>query len=149
MSELAVIQLSALWPGHGRLRYQLQFDEASPSNNTIKGMHFHVYKKTREEWMRRVQQEVARQEKLPFPIEKAFLVVTRECCGGGLDWDNIYGGMKPLLDCLVAPSARNPSGLGLIADDNPRNMPYPPFIRQLPAKKNAGRTTLEIYELVD
>ena len=36
------------------------------------------------------------------------------------DWDGLYGGLKPLLDTLVPYSKRNPHGLGLIADDNPR-----------------------------
>ena len=36
------------------------------------------------------------------------------------DWDGLYGGLKPLLDCLVRPTRRNPHGLGLIEDDNPQ-----------------------------
>ncbi|KWT86107.1 hypothetical protein APY03_3811 [Variovorax sp. WDL1] len=52
-----------------------------------------------------------------------------------------------MLDCLVAPSDKNPDGLGLILDDNPKAMPFPPFVRQLPAKRGAGRTLVQIYEL--
>ena len=88
--------------------------------------------------------------KLPEePVQRAFLVITRECAGGGLDWDNAYGGLKPMLDCLVAPSSKNPDGLGLIVDDNPRNMPFPPFVRQKTAKPGKGRTTLQIFEIAD
>lgn len=36
------------------------------------------------------------------------------------DWDGLYGGLKPLLDTLVPYSKRNPHGLWVIADDNPR-----------------------------
>jgi hypothetical protein len=35
------------------------------------------------------------------------------------DWDGLYGGLKPLLDCFVVRTDRNPHGLGLIVDDNP------------------------------
>ena len=35
------------------------------------------------------------------------------------DWDALYGGVKPLLDCLVVCTKRNPHGLGFIRDDSP------------------------------
>lgn len=148
MTEVVSINPAALWASKGILRYSLHFTEASPSNNAIKGMHFHVYKKERNTWQQRTQAALAGQERLA-PLKKAFLVIHRECSGSGLDWDNAYGGLKPLLDCLVSPSTRNPSGLGLIQDDNPSNMPFPPFVRQLSAKRGEGRTTVDIYELVD
>lgn len=129
-----------------RLIYELQLPAETPSNNAIKGMHFHVYKKVRADWRRAVID--ALNAKLPdVPIENAFLEVDRYCAGGGLDWDNAYGGLKPLLDCLVAQSTRNPDGLGLIADDNPRAMPEPPYLRQMPAKRGEGRTVVRIYSL--
>jgi len=80
-------------------------------------------------------------------IENAFIRIGRYSSGGGLDWDNAYGGLKPLLDCLVAPSVRNPSGLGLIRDDNPKAMPLPPFVSQGPAPRGAGFTLVDIYEI--
>ena len=81
-----------------------------------------------------------------FPVERSALIIVRHSAGV-LDWDNALGGLKPLLDCLVAPSNRNPSGLGLIRDDNPCNMPFPPFMQQLSAKRRAGSTALYIYAL--
>jgi hypothetical protein len=36
------------------------------------------------------------------------------------DWDGLYGGLKPLLDTLVVSTKRNPHGLGVITDDNPK-----------------------------
>ena len=83
------------------------------------------------------------------PLKTSFLVVTRQCAGTGLDWDNAYGGLKPLLDCLVSPSARNPDGLGLIQDDSPAHMPFPPFMRQIPGKKSQSQTLVEIFEVTE
>lgn len=125
----------------------LELPQATPSNNVIKGMHFHTYKKTREAWQLMVQGavQVAAVEAVPT-IENCFIEVERHCAGGGLDWDNAYGGLKPMLDCLVAPSAKNPSGLGLIRDDSPKYMPYPPLMTQHAAKKGAGKTIVRIFD---
>lgn len=135
-----------LWPAPGVLRYTLALPVETPSNNIIKGMHFHAYKHLRRKWRLMMLQALGGGS-APQPIEKAFLVVVRECSGGGLDWDNAYGGLKPMLDCLVSPSARNPDGLGLVVDDNPKNMPYPPFVKQSTAKPGHGKTTVYVYEL--
>jgi hypothetical protein len=119
---------------------------ATASNNVIKGMHFHAYKSLRKSWQKLVFAALG--GVLPkAPIDKSFLVITRYCAGAGLDWDNAYGGLKPLLDCLVMPSTRNPDGLGLIVDDNPKNMPYAPFVKQEKAKMRDGRTVVQIFEL--
>lgn len=129
----------------GKLRFELAFDIETPSNNTIKGMHFHVYRKLRQQWglMVLAQLKGRRPDK---PIQQAFVVVER-ACAGSLDWDNAYGGLKPLLDCLVTPSVRNPDGLGLIADDSPKHMPHPPYVGQVTAKRGQGKTRVLIYEL--
>jgi hypothetical protein len=135
-----------LWPQDAVLRFSFEIPEATPSNNVIKGMHFHAYKTLRRRW--RMEVLVALGAIRPvMPLDTAFLVVTRECTGSGLDWDNAYGGLKPLLDCLVAPSAKNPDGLGLILDDSPKHMPYPPFVKQLSAAKGKSRTKVEIFEI--
>jgi len=133
------------WGWNGELRYELSLPSATPSNNVIKGMHFQVYKKTRGNWRLMVQAALKgfRPEK---PLEKSGLVIIRRC-SGELDWDNAYGGLKPMLDCLVSPSDKNPDGLGLILDDNPRAMPFPPFLKQEKAKPKQGSTTVLIYEL--
>jgi hypothetical protein len=136
-----------VWNLKGELRFELSLPVETPSNNIIKGMHFHAYKHLRRQWRLMVLQALG--DSLPDqPLRKSFLVVTRECAGSGLDWDNAYGGLKPLVDCLVSRSVRNPDGLGLIEDDNPKSMPYPPFVRQRPAKPGHGKTTLQIYELI-
>lgn len=131
------------WASADALVYALELPEETPSNNTIKGLHFHAYKKMREDWRKRVSAAV---EGLPRrePVEQAGLVVIRHCVGQ-LDYDNLYGGLKPLLDCLVLTTERNPSGLGLIVDDNPKNMPEPPYVRQVKTKRGQGRTQLFVF----
>lgn len=125
----------------------LDLPEATPSNNTLKNMHYRVYSKLRRGWQAMVQGAVQRESgSSPEPVERCYLTIERHSAGGGLDWDNAFGGLKPLLDCLVVASAKNPDGLGLIADDNPRNMPFPPGFKQLKAKPGHGRTVVRIYD---
>jgi len=80
------------------------------------------------------------------PIRRARLVIIRHSAGF-LDWDNALGGLKPLLDCLVSASKRNPDGLGLVENDDPVAMPYPPFMRQEKCRRGHGHTECFIYEL--
>jgi hypothetical protein len=127
-----------------RLAFVLHLDEASPSNNTIKAMHFRAYKKLREDFSAKVKAALDDAE-APHLEHSALFIVRRSA--GTLDWDNALGGMKPILDCLVQPSARNPSGLHIVQDDNPKNMPYPPFMRQLPAKRGEGSTEIYVFSV--
>lgn len=127
------------------LIYELHLPAATPSNNAIKGMHFHAYKKLRNGWRASVLAAIG--GKVPAaPIARSALEIERYCAGT-LDWDNAYGGLKPLLDCLVSPSTRNPDGLGLIEDDSPRFMPDAPRVFQLPAKRGAGYAIVRIYAI--
>ncbi len=127
----------------------LDLPEATPSNNVIKGLHYRVYQKTRQAWRARVADALltAGYQLPAIPLARSHLEIERYSAGGGLDWDNAYGGLKPLLDCLVMPSAKNPDGLGLIADDNPKAMPLPPALTQHPAKRGEGRTVVRVYPL--
>lgn len=128
------------------LAFRLDIPLETPSNNEIRGMHFKAYRDLRNRWAMEVL--VALKGRRPAkPVGQAFVAVYRRSAGGGLDWDNAYGGLKPLLDCLVLQSARNPSGMGLIQDDSPKFMPYPPFVKQESAPRGAGSTSIEIYEL--
>ena len=123
--------------------FELELPVPTPSNNEVKNMHYRVYKKLREDFRKLVLEALGGE--LPAePIELSSLEVVRYSAGS-LDWDNAFGGLKPLLDCLVMPSARNPDGLGLIRDDNPRAMPEAPRMRQLQAKKGQGRTVVRIF----
>lgn len=135
----------------GVLVYSFEIDEATPSNNTLKNAHFRVYQGLRRRWRGMVEASLEEAghglgADAPAPLASCRLEIDRHSVGS-LDWDNAYGGLKPLLDCLVQPSARNPDGLGLIADDSPKHMPSAPVVRQLPAKRGAGRTAIRIYDL--
>lgn len=129
------------------LRHELTIGIATPSNNEIRGMHYLAYRTLRRQWQILVRAAL-RGEKPAQPIPLSFLIINRYCSGAGLDWDNAYGGLKPLLDCLVTPSQRNPDGLGLIEDDNLKAMPYPPYFRQFTAKPKQSRTEVAIFELI-
>ena len=61
---------------------------------------------------------IAYGEPLPFrPLERARLVLLRHGIQAP-DTDGLIGGCKPLIDCLLAQSARHPHGLGFIVDDS-------------------------------
>jgi len=133
------------WGVPGRLRYRLRIEEQTPSLNEIREMHFHAYRRLRFRFRNRVLEALeSKRPEAPLPCA---LVEVRRYCAGSLDWDNALGGLKPLLDCLVEPTKRNPDGLSLIRDDSPRSMPLPPFMWQLPAPRGKGWTEVFIYEL--
>jgi hypothetical protein len=54
-----------------------------------------------------------------MPIQRCEVEIERHCSGRLPDWDNLYGGFKPILDCLVVRTKTNPHGLGVIEDDAP------------------------------
>lgn len=56
--------------------------------------------------------------KISEPIKRARVTIVRFSVGR-LDQDNLYGGCKALIDCLVSPTKKNPHGLGLIHNDDP------------------------------
>ena len=91
---------------------------ATPSNNEIKKMHFATYKKMREQFAWLVKLEKLKQGYSGKPWKHCKVEIIRNG-SRWLDWDNAYGGIKPLMDCLVAPSKSSPNGCGLILDDNP------------------------------
>lgn len=145
---VCVVEDTPSWCKGRPLVFDFELPEETPSNNVIKGMHYQAYRQLRRMWRVRVLGRGLGGVRPKQPLPRAALVVERHCAGE-LDWDNAYGGLKPLLDCLVQPSPRNPDGLGLVQDDNPRHMPYPPFVLQVRAARGRGRTRIRIYELAD
>ena len=83
---------------------------------------------------------------LPSPIPyyaKAHVKITR-CSAGTLDIDNLYGGVKGLIDVLKPPGKSNPFGLGLIAGDEPDKLTL--VVEQVKVKRAEARTVIEITE---
>lgn len=135
------------WCQPEQLVYAFTLPMETPSNNVIKGMHWMAYRQLRKTWRLKVLSRALAGRKPAQPIEKAALVVIRHC-SGQLDWDNALGGLKPLLDCMVSCKPKvNPDGLGLFVDDNPSNMPYPPFMQQVIAPPSKGFTEVFIYRM--
>ena len=128
------------------LIYELELPWETPSNNKIKGMNHFAYKRLRENWRMAVMAALggSRFHDLP-PLSPVAIEIDRYSKGPLLDWDNAYGGLKPLLDCLVMKSRQNPDGLGLIVDDSPRHVPEPPKLRQVRIRSGQNRTILRIY----
>lgn len=69
------------------LIYELHLPDPTPSNNAIKGIHFHAYKKLRNGWRASVLAAIG--DKVPAaPITRSALEIERYCAGS-LDWDNV------------------------------------------------------------
>lgn len=131
------------------LAYAFELPQATPSLNEIRHMHWGAYASLRQDFHVLVRQALAAQKrwKLAPPLSRAGIAVLRGSAGQGLDWDNALGGLKPLMDVLVAPSTRNPSGLGLIEDDAPRVIPVAPLMRQCTAPRGKGFTCVWVFDL--
>ncbi len=121
----------------------INIPKATPSNNEIKGMHHQKYKRLRNEfaWLVKAETDWAPE----YPIEQCEITITRYA-SRLLDWDNCYGGIKPLMDCLVSATKANPSGLGLILDDNP-NVVINLKMQQEKCKRTECRTVIKISEI--
>lgn len=102
------------WCNPAKLVLCLRLDAPSPSNNVIRAMHFHTYKKLRNDMAASVAAALGSHKPRTNPLTALFIV---RRSAGSLDWDNaIEGGLKPLLDCLIRASDRNPDGLGIIEE---------------------------------
>lgn len=80
------------------------------------------------------------------PMQKCKVYIERHSSGVP-DTDGLYGGLKPLLDCLVVCTKRNPHGLGIIEDDNPDCMDLKAV--SVKSKRKEAKTVVEITELFD
>lgn len=118
----------------------IEIDKPTPSNNIWQRMHYRGRKiETQAFCLLILEQLKGRKLK---PIEKCIITVTRYS-SGKLDWDNFYGGLKPVLDCLVKCTTTNPHGLGVILDDNP-DVVIELKGKQETAPQKKGKTKIEI-----
>lgn len=94
----------------------LTMAEPTPTLNQWQRMHWARRKRVIERFAWLIS--VANKNEFA-PMKKCTLTIDRYMPGTSPDWDNLYGGVKPLIDCLVVCSKSHPYGLGYIADDNP------------------------------
>lgn len=118
----------------------------APSNNTIKKMHHQKYKKLRDEWSWLIRAAI---KKIPKKPIGACVIMVESRLIQLMDWDNCYGGLKPILDCLVVPTKTSPSGLGIIIDDNPTIVRHLSAVQTKVSTKKEEGITISIYEVLN
>ena len=95
----------------------LTLPERTPTLNQWQRMHWAKRRKLTERFAWLLVQS-NRGTRPSVPIARCVVSVIRYAPSTLPDLDNLYGGVKPLLDCLVPCSALHPFGLGYVADDN-------------------------------
>lgn len=144
-TKLTLKELLSEWNPEGRLVYEFALPIETPSNNQILRMNRFVYKQLRWD-LRAIVKSQTKESYIGHPLARCFINIDRYSAGS-LDWDNIKGGFKPLLDTFVVKTKKNPDGLGLIENDDISVVPYDILARQFPAKPKEGKTVVRIYEL--
>lgn len=96
----------------------LEFDMLTPTLNVWMRTHWAARRRVMELWSWTIRQQLSGQFWIDSdPIRACQLHVERRSTAVP-DIDNAVGGMKPLLDCLVVPTKRNPWGNGVIRNDD-------------------------------
>ena len=110
--------LGAYGPG-GAIRFEIPV--AFYALNTMRNMGFAEYPAYRRRLAAMIA-EAAGSQVPAEPFECARVTIVRHARTLP-DVDNLYGGAKPVIDCLVRMRpASHPSGLGFVEDDNPLAM---------------------------
>ena len=91
----------------------IELDKLTPSNNKLKRMHWAAYKRLKKEFLDLLCITLPHDQRT-FLRPGTQITITRYGIRQ-LDKDNLYGGCKPLIDCLQPW----PQGIGLITDDDP------------------------------
>lgn len=123
---------------------ELILPEQTPLLNTWQRMHWRERQRVQERFAWLVRKAIV--HKPITPIENCTIIIERSCSGRLPDWDGLYGGLKPVLDCLVVRTKTNPYGLNIIVDDSPK------YIRKLIAipkqcKREDHQTKIIIKEI--
>jgi len=96
---------------------RIELDGTTPLLNEWQRMHWRERKRCMESLAWRL---AAARPPASGPVQSCVILIERRTRSGPRpDWDGLYGALKPILDCLVMPTRRNPHGLGVIADDSP------------------------------
>lgn len=117
----------------------------NPSLNQMRKLHYQAYARLRRQYAREIWAQLPHKEDPPTPLPRAALEFRRHS-SGVLDWDNALAGVKPIIDCLLPATQRHPDGLGLLQDDSPAVLVYPPRLVQLPAPRGKGWLELRISD---
>ena len=131
--------------------YCLTVPKATPLLNQIRKMHYQKYKRLREEWSWLIKAAAMKAgiKSGDTPINRCIVMVSRyqwHNAGTLPDWDGLYAGLKPAIDCLSVASKSSPSGLGIIVDDSPKHiisLTATPFL----CKRDEVRTEIRIMEV--
>lgn len=107
----------------GQEKIGIEIPEPWPLLNKWQRMHWRERKRVTERfsWLIRMAAAETLRE-LSGPIQLCSIHAERYHGRSRVhlpDWDGLYGGLKPVLDCLIPRSARHPHGLGIIQDDSP------------------------------
>lgn len=134
------------------IRFSVPF--ATPLLNQQQGVHWSRLRNRRKAIAWQVKLAVLGQIP-PQPFARARVTITRHSPGVP-DTDNLWGGVKGLVDCLVAPGSPvvvkgkprlpHPFGLGLVADDNPARMEL--VVRAEKCPRGQAKTEIVIEELI-
>jgi len=105
----------------------IEIPEPWPLLNQWQRMHWRERRRTNERiaWLIRTSQGFRVAQWRKTPIQQCAIVAERYHGNGANhlpDFDNLYAGLKPMLDSLVPASKRHPHGLGLIQDDSPKHI---------------------------
>lgn len=109
--------------------------------NILRGMHFAEYRVYRNMLAHEIA-HAARKLRPASPFRFSTIIVTRYSPKIP-DKDGLYGGVKPLIDCLCPLSSSHPNGMGFIEDDNPisLNQIVHPYLID---REDRPRTTIQI-----
>lgn len=117
---------------------------AYPLLNKTMRMHHMQRHRLKSEWCGLIRTSLnhadlkTMQQKGLLPMKECQLRVIRGCSGSAPDLDNLYGGAKPLIDCLTQ--------LGIIEDDKPSCVKAYECLSQRTAQ-GTGFTVIEVISL--
>ena len=133
------------WARETSLVWGVRLSQPTPSSGALERLTASQRAALRRQWRDLLLAQA------PPPPEKAFakvgLVIVRKA-SRLVNWDNAFGGLKPLMDCLVIRKLQHPDGLGYLFDDHPGSgMPHPPALAQQLVSKADESTLLFLFDL--
>lgn len=105
----------------GNLReYKLRINQPTMMLNEYLRMNKYKHAKLVSEWAWLLMLELQKAGwRKGLPCMEYCQITIERCCERAVDWDGLYGGVKPLLDALTRCHPKtNKYGLGVIYDDN-------------------------------